>query len=274
MKRLFLFLIIGALLTASAFAGPKVAWVINYGWRDRVLGPGTADEPVPIRFEDMIWSLVYSETDFSTKSEDFQYDETSQQLVSKTAPSIKFTYAEDFSKAPVTVGTITTYKHLSGEGIIPLATRYVDASSTTEDKGPCFQVNHIVDGHTKSGDIGYLDQYFVAQELTEGTYKGYELPYTTGYLYQMVFGTTADRTTVYWTVAGSTNSTSGFKFKNITDSITPEEDFWMTSNGGKWDEAVDWMGHYAVATPIPEPATMSLLGLGALALVLRRRTRP
>lgn len=95
------------------------------------------------------------------------------------------------------------------------------------------------------------------------TYQNTEFPYTSGGLYAAVFQYTSDNT-VYYAV---TDLFSGSSVNWANDgSATPTEVcFDLTA-----DTQLEKLGSF---TPVPEPATMSLLGLGALAMVLRRKLR-
>ena len=66
--------------------------------------------------------------------------------------------------------------------------------------------------------------------------------------------------------AGNAGNGSPYTFIDVAVTDT-EVTFSMYNNSGGWSQKETW------TEPVPEPATMSLLGLGALALIRRRRRK-
>lgn len=184
--------------------------------------------------DQLIWSLVYSTSQFDNA---FEYDSDAKVL----------------KNGDIQLKYDTAANTLSGTGVEVLSTRTIDTSTgaVTMDDG---SANGSVESDLYSGD---LDETF------NGT------TYTSGYLYQTVFGLNGD--TVSWYM-----SDMAFEAHNKPETEAAEV---MYINGSvDPDSGISaWTGTYDVGdTPgpqptIPEPATMSLLGLGALALALRRR---
>ena len=89
---------------------------------------------------------------------------------------------------------------------------------------------------------------------------------TGGYLYQAVFQMGSDGETVSYFVSPA-QASADCGDPPMTASMYLED-------GGEraTDTFIDFQDTYTVSeTQIPEPATLSLLGLGALALAIRRR---
>ena len=97
--------------------------------------------------------------------------------------------------------------------------------------------------------------------LNNVTYQHREFPYSSGGLYAAVFQYTSDNTVYYAMTALVTE----VNWSNDGSATPTEVCFDLTA-----DTQLEKLGSF---TPVPEPATMSLLGLGALAMVLRRKLR-
>ena len=99
--------------------------------------------------------------------------------------------------------------------------------------------------------------------LNTAKYQNREFPYSSGGLYAAVFQYTSDNT-VYYAV---TDLFSGNSVNWANDGSSPATEICFDLTA---DTQLEKLGSF---TPVPEPATMSLLGLGALAMVLRRKLR-
>lgn len=96
---------------------------------------------------------------------------------------------------------------------------------------------------------------------TEGgsDYKNDSLTLSSGQVYAAVFQYLEDGS-VYWATTGLGEFG--------TNEMVPTPSL----GGDAWSEPVT-LSYFGKVTPVPEPATMSLLGLGALAMVIRRKLR-
>ena len=89
------------------------------------------------------------------------------------------------------------------------------------------------------------------------------------YSWVVAEGVTANDTAAAWDIADTTGSSVGLR---IFASPPAAAGSWGFA-GNASAESITINGTTAATTAIPEPATMSLLGLGALAMVLRRKIR-
>lgn len=125
-------------------------------------------------------------------------------------------------------------------------------------------VNTVITDLISSSQVSVSPQEMDAGGyLTNVKYQNTEFPYSSGGLYAAVFQYTSDNT-VYYAVTDLFSGTS-VNWANDGSATPTEVCFDLTA-----DTQLEKLGSF---TPVPEPATMSLLGLGALAMVIRRKLR-
>ncbi len=149
-----------------------------------------------------------------------------------------------------------------------LSSRYWESGSSV------LKVNDDVVSPYKSTDDLEFDSY-ASIALAEALYNNPDfVPTSTeghnGYLYSVVFQNCAvgSEAVIYWAYTDPTDKDMNTgKALNWTDSmLTPNPIHFNLKDDTRLEELTRFAG-------VPEPATMSLLGLGALAMVIRRKLR-
>lgn len=126
------------------------------------------------------------------------------------------------------------------------------------------KVNTVITDIIGSSQVSVTPQAMDAGGyLNTAKYQNSEFPYSSGGLYAAVFQYTSDNT-VYYAVTDLFSGTS-VNWSNDGSAPATEVCFDLMN-----DTQLEKLGSF---TPVPEPATMSLLGLGALAMVIRRKLR-
>lgn len=100
--------------------------------------------------------------------------------------------------------------------------------------------------------------------FTEGSYINKDYTKSSGGIYAAVFQYMADGKVFYALTALNSDI-------NWANEMSASDNVWFDMENDV--QISSYLGQIEQPTPVPEPATMSLLGLGALAMVIRRKLR-
>lgn len=152
--------------------------------------------------------------------------------------------------------------------------------------GTVFRANNWADGEGNVQADAYVKAAFTLDDNYKFTLEKIEAPLTRGNLGAANFIWKNENGTAITSSAGFTASGKQTLTFNATDAavwtsggelrLMAADGLNHTSGNAQWSSRTDiasGVSVYGTVSAVPEPATMSLLGLGALAIALRRKLR-
>lgn len=235
MKKVVIGLLI-ALMAVSSFAGINIMWDTG-GFLSGLEGDipllGEGDDTVEV-----LWDLIYTSDSSAT-----------------VAPTPILNTAANNLKDAISYGDNSV-----------VSSRYVADASKTENNVAITDVIASDDPTATVDNLaeyGYLDDYNnTYRNIT--MFKIDDVAITSGGLYSAIFQLTSDNQ-VFYALTPVFTDASLFTYAG-GNGVPDEVCFDLTTENNK-------LRSLGTLSPVPEPATMALLGLGGLAMVIRRKLR-
>lgn len=225
-----------AMLLLAAMAASVAFGGINVQWNSKqgFQGPNGKFVPQDTESYRFVWDLVYTASD------------------SIGTPTLTATSKDD--------SDIVSY----GSDVVLSRRELLDGAVWTDGKTPVTVTDKLTTDVASSDDLAWSDKAKVSGTKVYSNYSS-NFSYTSGGVYMAVFQIMSDGTVNYAT-SDLLKSGAGLILGRTSPDMTAADSI-------DFGSAVTSLRYFDTIQTIPEPATMSLLGLGALAMVIRRKLR-